>query len=190
MLFDAFKTWFEGDPREKIVRLLDAYRQELLTRFYTGSIDAEGFPILDASLDFKLSNLIRTKEAAFISFDNEWWATVPLDYVMFRCIQYDVVGPQIPWVRQRVGDADYFTLEILQSFFPQYGKKRHSKNKRLESAFQHLVCGNSASVIIHSQFKLAQRSPASILSAVLRRGAGVKQLLNRFKTIYVPNQSR
>lgn len=144
MIFNVFGASSENDFKKKILCLLKMYYQELINRFYVGIDDEEGYPLLRGdSIDFIFRNIIKKKEK-FFYVDNEWCVErhIPADYVVCRAVTIDIIGSQSHWIRKKIRNVDKFTIGLIKSFFPNYGKRRHNKNKMLEKTFQNLVIGN------------------------------------------------
>ena len=140
MTFDVFKALFESDFKKEILELLELYYQELTKRYYTGTDDEEGYPLLQgASIDFIFKNIIRNKEKLY-GIDDEWHVVgyIPADYVMYRST-IAITGLQNHWIRKKIGNVDKFTIELMNCFFPNYGTNRNKKNKLLEQSFSNLV---------------------------------------------------
>ena len=141
MIFNVFKALFERDFKKKVLEILKKYYQELVNQYHTGIEDEEGFPLLKGnSIDHIFRNIIQ-KEGKLFQIDNEWCVEgyIPADYVMYRCIISDIIESQNPWIRKKIRNTDKFTIELIKSFFPNYGATRHSKNKTMEGSFQKLV---------------------------------------------------
>jgi 2-polyprenyl-3-methyl-5-hydroxy-6-metoxy-1,4-benzoquinol methylase len=141
MIFDFFRRIFDRDFKNKILELLKIYYQELINRYYTGICDEQGYPLLRGdSIDFIPRNIIKDNENLY-SIDSEWCVTdnIPADYVMYRCLLYDVIRLQIHWIGKKIKNKDGFIIELMRNFFPKYGKSRLAKNEQLEISFQALI---------------------------------------------------
>lgn len=140
MIYEIFEAMHKKDFKNEILRLLKIYYQELINRYYRGINDKEGYPLLQGRvLDFLFRHIIKKKEK-LLCIDDEWWLkNVPADYMLYRCITYDVIESQKPWLRKKIKNTDKFTVELIKSFFPKYGKARHNKNKILGETFLNLI---------------------------------------------------
>ncbi|HUU50466.1 MAG TPA: class I SAM-dependent methyltransferase [Nitrospinota bacterium] len=143
LTIDIFKAICENNFKRKLLEILEIYHKELINRYYTGMDDEEGYPLLKGeSFDFHFGNLIKNRTGKLYHIDTEWVAEkyIPADFVIYRAIIYDITSErQRPWMRKRIRNTKKFTIELIKSFFPNYGKKRNNKNKLLEDSFQDLV---------------------------------------------------
>jgi len=157
--FEVFKALFESDFKKKILDLLKMYYQELISQYYTGIDDEEGYPVLQGtSFDFIFRNIIR-RGRKLLYIDNEWWIeNIPADYMMYRCITVDIIGLQRPWLTKKIRNVNKFTIELIKHFFPKYGNVRHNKNKRLEECVQNLVSGGLSPIILSRKFQFLRNN--------------------------------
>lgn len=161
MIFDIFEVLFESDFKSKLLELLKIYYQELINQYYTGVDDEEGYPLLKGnSIDFIFRNIMRTKKKLFC-IDNEWIVEghIPADFVMHRSIMYDIIISQEPWITKKIRDTDKFIIELMRTFFLNYGNSRNDKNKLLEESFQNLVTakGDLNEVILPQKLKFLRK---------------------------------
>ncbi len=160
MIFEVFKAFFEKDFKNKILGLLEVYFQELISRYYLGVNDEEGYPLLRGnSVDFIFRNIIKNG-TQLVPIDDEWHIVeyVPADYVVFRCIMVDIIGSQRPWVENKIKNPDKFAIELMKNLFPKYNKYRHNRNKHLEKSFRNLVVGNLDPAILQQKTYFLRRN--------------------------------
>ncbi|MDD4182246.1 MAG: hypothetical protein PHT53_00275, partial [Candidatus Omnitrophica bacterium] len=141
MTFDIFKATAAQNFPEKILELLRVYYREMIERYFIGTNDSEGFPLLRGeAIEFIFRNIVR-KEGKSYCIDNEWVieGNIPADYIMYRAISYDIIDSQKPWLEKKVKNPDKFTVELIKSFFPKYNRKRNQKNILMDEHFQKIV---------------------------------------------------
>ncbi len=138
LIFDIYKMSICKDYKKKLLKIFNLYYQELFKRYYIGSNDKEGYPLLKGeSIDFIFRNIIKANNK-ILPIDNEWFIenSIPADYVMYRTVITDIVGSQFPWIDKKIKNVDKFTVELIKSIFPNYGNRRNNKNKLIEKSFQ------------------------------------------------------
>ena len=138
LIFDIYKMSICKDYKKRLLKILNLYYQELFNRYYIGSNDEEGYPLLKGeSIDFIFRNIIKANNK-ILPIDNEWFTEnpIPADYVMYRAVIIDIVGSQFPWIDKKIKNIDKFTVELIKSIFPNYGNRRNNKNELIEKSFQ------------------------------------------------------
>jgi hypothetical protein len=143
LLLEMSRAMIGRRQDDTVHELLAEYHAELLARFATGDKDAEGYPLLRSRcLDFLLRNIIRGPKG-LVAIDLEWEAVdvIAADYMLFRCLWHDVIGPNRGWADRQIPDLDVFMVRAIRRFYASYGFGRHSKNKRLERQFLAKVGG-------------------------------------------------
>lgn len=123
---------------EAVAGLLAEYHGELLKQHGVGRADGAGFPLVSgAAYDFIIGNLIRTEAGGLEGVDDEWVAgrELPVDYLLYRSLAYDVIGRNRHWLGEKIDDADAFIVGMIRSVYPAYDRHRHEQNRGLEAEF-------------------------------------------------------
>ena len=134
LLYDIYEALLSCDFRKHLIEILDRYYRELISRFHTGKTDSCGYPLLHgACFDFVPRNIVNN-DNELVPIDEEWSCRdeIPADYVLFRCINNDIVSTQYPYMKKQRGDSRNFTIEIIRVFLPQYNKRRYKQNEETE----------------------------------------------------------
>ncbi|EXI91791.1 MAG: Methyltransferase domain protein [Candidatus Accumulibacter sp. BA-94] len=121
--------------RSALLLVVAEYHEELLKSFATGANDDQGYPLLRGEcFDFIMGNIIRTA-AGLEGIDNEWKMDrpLPVDYLLYRSLSYDVLGRNGRWLCHNVPDADSFVIAMVRSLYPGYDEQRQARNRSLES---------------------------------------------------------
>jgi SAM-dependent methyltransferase len=148
MIFDAFSAFFEKDFCAGISSVLQTYYGVLIEEYDAKRRDEEGYPLLRGeAVDFILRNVVK-RDGKFMAIDNEWAVegTVAADFVLYRCILFDIIKSQAPWIEGMInrrygltglirGSRDRFIIEMIRGLLPMYGGRRHKENKRLQKQF-------------------------------------------------------
>lgn len=155
VIYEIYKAFYNKEFKQKVSHLLREYFHELISRYHDGQVDKDGYPLLEGgAFDFIFRNIIRAPDGRLYDIDDEWCANHPIscDYVMYRCITWDVINSQLPWIGKKVKNREKFTRTMIKSFLPNYDRIRHNRNKRLENSFQiHVNTINKVYGIINSR---------------------------------------
>jgi len=139
LTLEVYKALYKKDFKNEISNILQKYYQEISKRYYTGKTDEQEYPLLQgcAGIDAIFRNFIVNERSELIPIDTEWQVEgyIPADYLVYKCIMNDVsiIG------ENKINNVDKFTINIMRTFFPQYGKRRNKSNKVLNESFQKMV---------------------------------------------------
>jgi SAM-dependent methyltransferase len=137
LMLEMSRAMLASRPDDAVHVLLEEYHQALLTQFATGERDSEGYPLVSGRcVDFLMRNIIRSP-AGLTAIDLEWEAAEPLtaDFILFRSLWHDALGPNHAWATRRIADFDLYIVRAIQRFYPQYGFGRQARNRAQEERF-------------------------------------------------------
>ena len=159
--FQLNKILLKKEPIKEIAEVLRGYYAELLKQFYTYKKDADGYPLLKGgSIDFILSNLIRTK-GRLKCIDNEFFVkeNLPADYILYRSILRDIKNN--PYYSKAGWNKSSIEIDLIRGIFPKYNSARNNLNKELELEFRKAISmgdynikSNNLSLIIQTASRL------------------------------------
>jgi trans-aconitate methyltransferase len=139
LMTPACKSVFLNDRYALLTNLLKEIVKHLDDRFFSGSLDDEGYHLIDGrSIDCCFWNLLRTKDGQLVQIDNKWSHAdmIPTDYVIFR----NLLG-LFTEARPFMGEADslQFILPIMQGIFPLYTEERFHASMEREIDLQNSI---------------------------------------------------
>jgi hypothetical protein len=137
LLHDLCRAVMGANPDEAANRILDEYHQNLKAQFGLGEIDELGYPLLHSRcLDYLPRNIIRSP-TRLVAIDLEWDADENLaaDFMLYRAVWNDLIGPSSAWASQTIGNFDAFMIRHIRRFYPQYDARRHTENRLRELRF-------------------------------------------------------
>ncbi len=141
LVFDVYEALFSRDFEKTVIEILRQYYEELQRRFGTGEKDEDAYPLMRGEcFDFVLRNIVRGDgKLAFI--DTEWSAKtgLPADYMLYRCIRYDVARIASTSARKLARGRRRFAIDVIKTFFPQYNKNRYRRNRELDKGLTDAV---------------------------------------------------
>jgi SAM-dependent methyltransferase len=139
LLTDAYKSIFLNDDYIALTGLLKETLEHLEGRFFSGSIDCDGYHLITGgAVDCCLWNLIRTESGELVQIDNKWTCTdlIPSDFVIFRNLLY-LFNDVCPFVNKK--DSFQFILPIMERIFPRYTQDRLLASVKKETDFQNTI---------------------------------------------------
>ncbi len=139
LLIDAFSALVSKNPEDAIFQLIKSVFDSLISNYYTGKKDEEGYHLVDGiTVDYVFWNLIKTPDQSLCSIDRKWKfrEQLPADFVLFRSLYGSYVSMS-PFIKEK--DFITFITDILNKIYSDYGEERLIKNLQLEESFQSAV---------------------------------------------------
>jgi len=167
LIFSAWKAIFSNDPISNLLQVLHKLKEFLMSRFYTGETDQQGYPLLKGeAIDCTLWNLIENQDQMHF-IDNKWtWKRpVSIDFVLFRNL-FHFVNKSFPFLGTEEYQQNEWIFNIIKKFYPYYSLSRHESNFEQEKEFQrHVHMGFG----VASQNKVRSSITTSIIIPVFNK---------------------